>query len=112
MSDLFDVYQENLRERLTQMIKVAGYMLRMTIFSFVLSFVLGLVLALARMSPIAPFRWFVSGYIEVLRGIPTLAVLFLIYFGLADFGIIFDAFPAAVLGFGLSGAAYMAEIFR
>ena len=39
-------------------------------------------------------------------------MLFLIYFGLADFGIIFDAFPAAVLGLGLSGAAYMAEIFR
>jgi len=72
----------------------------------------GLVLALAKLSSIAPLRLVASGYIEVMRGIPALAVLYLIYFGLADFGIVFDAFPAAVVGLGLNGAAYMAEIFR
>ena len=71
-----------------------------------------MLLALAKLSPIAPLRLFATGYIEVMRGIPSLAILFLIYFGLADFGLIFDAFPAAVIGFGLNGAAYMAEIFR
>ncbi len=112
MSELLAVYQEHLGEWLPQLIDAAGNTVRMTILAFILAFILGLLLALARLSPVAPLRWFASGYIEVLRGIPTLAVLFLIYFGLADFGIIFDAFPAAVLGFGLSGAAYMAEIFR
>ncbi len=112
MSDLFAVYQEHLGVWLPQLIEAAGNTLRMTLFSFILAFIVGLLLALAKLSPVAPLRWFASGYIEVFRGIPTLAVLFLIYFGLADFGIIFDAFPAAVLGFGLSGAAYMAEIFR
>ena len=112
MSDLLAVYREHLGEWLPQLIDAAGNTVRMTVLAFILAFIVGLALALVRLSPLAPLRWFASGYIEVMRGIPTLAVLFLIYFGLADFGIIFDAFPAAVLGFGLSGAAYMAEIFR
>ena len=112
MSDLFAVYQEHFAEWFPQLIEAAGNTLRMTVLAFILAVIVGLLLALAKLSPIAPLRWFASGYIEVLRGIPVLAVLFLIYFGLADFGIIFDAFPAAVVGLGLSGAAYMAEIFR
>lgn len=112
MSEFFAVYEEHLGEWLPQLIDAAGNTLRMTALSFALAFAVGLVLALAKLSPIAPLRVVASGYIEVMRGIPALAVLFLIYFGLADFGIVFDAFPAAVIGLGLNGAAYMAEIFR
>ncbi|MDQ3226795.1 MAG: amino acid ABC transporter permease [Chloroflexota bacterium] len=112
MSDLLATYEEHLAEWLPQLIAAAGNTLRMTALAFVLAFVVGLVLALAKVSPVAPLRLFATGYIEVMRGIPALAVLFLIYFGLADFGIVFDAFPAAVVGLGLNGAAYMAEVFR
>ena len=41
-----------------------------------------------------------------------LAQLFIIYFGLAEIGIRFSPFQAAVLGLGLNGAAYLAEVFR
>jgi His/Glu/Gln/Arg/opine family amino acid ABC transporter permease subunit len=122
MSDLFAVYEEHLAEWLPQLIEAAGNTIRMTVLAFILAFIVGLVLALAKLSPVKPLSWFASGYIEVMRGIPSLAILFLIYFGLADFGqiaigpveisLVFDAFPAAVIGFGLNGAAYMAEIFR
>jgi His/Glu/Gln/Arg/opine family amino acid ABC transporter permease subunit len=112
MSEMAAVYEEHLAEWLPQLIEAAGNTLRMTALAFVLAFVVGLLLALAKLSPIAPLRLFATSYIEVMRGIPSLAILFLIYFGLADFGLIFDAFPAAVIGFGLNGAAYMAEIFR
>ncbi|MBA2597483.1 MAG: amino acid ABC transporter permease [Chloroflexia bacterium] len=112
MSDLLATYEEHLAEWLPQLIAAAGNTLRMTALAFVLAFAVGLVLALAKVSPVAPLRLFATGYIEVMRGIPALAVLFLIYFGLADFGIVFDAFPAAVVGLGLNGAAYMAEVFR
>ena len=47
-----------------------------------------------------------------MRGTPVLAMLFLIYFGLVPFGIVLHAFPAAVIGFGLNGAAYLAEVYR
>ncbi len=112
MSDLFAVYEEHWAEWLPQLLEAAGNTLRMTALAFVLAFLIGLPLALAKMSSVAPLRWFATAYIETMRGIPALAILFLIYFGLADFGLIFDAFPAAVIGFGLNGAAYMAEIFR
>jgi His/Glu/Gln/Arg/opine family amino acid ABC transporter permease subunit len=97
---------------LPPLLRAAGNTLRMTAMAFALAIVVGLPLALAKMSSIAPLRWFATGYIEAMRGIPALAILFLIYFGLVDFGLVIDAFPAAVIGFGLNGAAYMAEIFR
>jgi len=112
MSDILAVYEEHLAEWLPQLLEAAGNTLRMTALAFILAFILGLPLALAKMSSIASLRWLASAYIEMMRGIPALAILFLIYFGLADFGLVFDAFPAAVIGFGLNGAAYMAEIFR
>lgn len=112
MSDMLAVYQEHLAEWLPQLIDAAGNTLRMTALAFVLAFVVGLVLALAKLSTFRPAQVLASAYIEVMRGIPALAVLFLIYFGLADFNLVIDAFPAAVIGLGLNGAAYMAEIFR
>jgi His/Glu/Gln/Arg/opine family amino acid ABC transporter permease subunit len=112
MRDIFAVYEEHLAHWLPQLLVAAGVTLRMTALAFILALVVGLLLALAKLSANRLPRIFASGYIEVMRGVPALAVLFLIYFGLADFGLVFAAFPAAVLGLGLNGAAYMAEIFR
>jgi His/Glu/Gln/Arg/opine family amino acid ABC transporter permease subunit len=112
MNEMLAVYEEHLAEWLPELLAAAGNTLRMTALAFVLAFAVGLLLALAKLSPLPPLRAFATAYIEVMRGIPALAVLFLIYFGLADFGIVFNAFPAAVIGLGLNGAAYMAEIFR
>jgi ABC-type amino acid transport system permease subunit len=51
-------------------------------------------------------------YIEIVRGTPALTQLFLIYFGLAAAGLTLRAFQAAVIGLGLNGAAYLAEVYR
>jgi His/Glu/Gln/Arg/opine family amino acid ABC transporter permease subunit len=51
-------------------------------------------------------------YVEVFRCTPALTQLFLIYFGLPEFGIFLDPLPAAILGLGMNGTAYTAEIFR
>ena len=112
MDDMVAVYEEHLGEWLPQLVAAAGTTLRMTVLAFVVAAIVGLVLALAKLSPVGPIKAIASTYIEVMRGIPALAVLFLIYFGLADFGIIFEAFTAAVIGLGLNGAAYLAEVFR
>lgn len=112
MQGLFRVYAEHLTEWLPQLVTAAGTTLRMALLAFVVAFVVGLVLALAKLSSASPARVMAATYIEVMRGIPALVILFLIYFGLADFGIVFDAFTAAVIGLGLNGAAYLAEVFR
>jgi polar amino acid transport system permease protein/cystine transport system permease protein len=50
--------------------------------------------------------------VEILRGTPALTQLFILYFGLAEFGIELTPISAAILGFGLNGSAYLAEIYR
>jgi polar amino acid transport system substrate-binding protein len=52
------------------------------------------------------------GYVEFFRGIPLLLVLFFLYFGLANYGVDLPATRTAVLGFGLTYAAYEAEVYR
>ena len=51
-------------------------------------------------------------YIWIFRGTPLLVQLFIIFYGLPSLGIMFDAFPAAVLVLGFNEAAYMAETMR
>jgi His/Glu/Gln/Arg/opine family amino acid ABC transporter permease subunit len=83
-----------------------------TIGSLVLALVFGLLIALLRLSPWRIFRYPAIAYIELLRGTPALVQLFIIYFGLPDAGIRPTPLQAAIVGLGLNGAAYLAEIYR
>jgi His/Glu/Gln/Arg/opine family amino acid ABC transporter permease subunit len=74
--------------------------------------VLGLVVALMRISPLRPLRYIALVYTDVLRGTPALVQLFIIYFGLSDLGLEFDPVSAAIVGLGINGAAYVGEIYR
>lgn len=84
----------------------------LTILSFALSFVLGLLLALVQVADIKGLKQVSQVYIWIFRGTPLLVQLFIIFFGLPNIGIMMEAFPAAVLAFGLNLAAYNAEVFR
>jgi polar amino acid transport system permease protein/cystine transport system permease protein len=64
------------------------------------------------MSPLRMLRGLASAYIEILRGTPALAQLFVIYFGLPDIGIHPEPVTAAIIGLGINGSAYLAEIYR
>ena len=73
----------------------------------------GLVLALANLAPFKPLRIAARSYIELMRGTPALTQLFIIYFGLPDVtGIDLAPVPAAIIGLGLNGAAYLADVYR
>jgi His/Glu/Gln/Arg/opine family amino acid ABC transporter permease subunit len=85
--------------------------LRMTTFAFLFAALLGLPIAIVRLAGGAAGSLALL-YVEVVRGMPALALLFLIYFGLAPLGIVLSSFVAAVLAFGLNGAAYLAEVYR
>lgn len=78
----------------------------------VIAIVLGLPLALALVSRSAVVRISVRVYVEVMRGTPILIVLFILYYGGPSMGLVLDAVPAGIIGMGLYGAAYFAEIFR
>ncbi|PWC89304.1 amino acid ABC transporter [Azospirillum sp. TSO5] len=74
--------------------------------------VLGFVLMLLRQVPVKPLRWVIRAYIEVIRGTPFLIQLFLLYSGGPSIGLRLEATTAGILGLGIYGSAYFAEIFR
>jgi polar amino acid transport system permease protein/cystine transport system permease protein len=74
--------------------------------------VLGLLIALFRMSPSRIVSGFAYVYTEFLRGTPALAQLFVIYFGLPDIGIELKPVEAAIIGLGINGSAYLSEVYR
>ena len=84
----------------------------LTLLSFALSLVIGLLLALVQVANIKVLRQIARFYIWVFRGTPLIVQLFIIFFGLPNVGIVLEAFPAAVLAFGLNLGAYNAEVFR
>lgn len=94
------------------MARAAVVTLHITAGAFALGLALGLGAALMRLSHSALLRRLAIGYIELMRGVPALVILFLIYFGLAPIGIALNAVPASILGLGLSAGGYIAEIFR
>jgi len=54
----------------------------------------------------------IDAYVELLRNIPALTHLFILYFGLASLGLRLSSIGAAILGLGLIGAAVTCDIFR
>jgi len=73
---------------------------------------LGVFLALGRVYGKRPLRWLCSAYIGFFRGTPLLVQLFIVYFGLPNWGIRLSAFTSGILALGLNTAAYQAEYFR
>jgi len=86
--------------------------IELTLVGLLMGFVLGLPAALARVYGSKPVRWLAIGYIELFRGTPLLVQLFLIYFGLPDFGVTLSRMTAAYLALGLNSGSYQAEYFR
>ncbi len=84
----------------------------LTALSVVFGLILGLFLALARISKLKLLNYISALYIWIFRGTPLLLQIFIIYFSLPSIGIVLDPFPSAVLAFALNSAAYMAEIIR
>jgi polar amino acid transport system permease protein len=74
--------------------------------------VLGLGLALMRLSRFSAVRGLAWVYIWFVRGTPQLLQLVFIYDALPPLGIKLDTFTTAVLGFALNEAAFSAEIIR
>lgn len=89
--------------------------LLLAVVSMAIALVLGMALAVVRFLKVPVLNQVAIAYISFFRGIPTVVQLFLIYFGLPQ--LIpsmsnLDAMGAAIIGFSLKEASYLAEIFR
>ena len=76
--------------------------------------ILGSLIALLRMSKVAPFRWIAATYTEIIRGTPMLLQLYLFYFALPQLSPFLNRKQYACVAIALTcnSAAYVSEIIR
>ena len=86
-----------------------------TLVGFVGGAVLGILLAMMKLSSILPYRWFATAWIELFRGLPAILTIFAVAYMLPiGLGIKIPGGPAAsgLVGLILVSSAYMAEVIR
>jgi polar amino acid transport system permease protein len=80
--------------------------------AFVCGAFTGLGVALMRTSGYRLLERVTAGYIALFQGTPLLMQLFVVYYGLALYGLRLDAWVAIAIGFTLHASAYLGEIWR
>ncbi|WP_158782838.1 amino acid ABC transporter permease [Pantoea sp. BAV 3049] len=93
-------------------LEAAFTVLCITVLTIVLSWIFGLLAALGKQSSVRFFRAVSRFYIWFIRGTPALIQVFIVYFGIPQFGIHFSPFFAGVIALALNSGAYVAEIIR
>lgn len=99
-------------ENLPFLLKGAWYTLLITVISMAFGLVIGLIVAIARLKGNRLLRALARGYVSVIRGTPLLVQIFIIYYGLVDFGIRLEPLPAAIIALSINIGAYLSETFR
>jgi aspartate/glutamate/glutamine transport system permease protein len=102
---------------------------QIALYAIVMSIVVGITMAVARLSPVWPLRWLAAAYVETFRATPLLLLLFFVFFGAGrvelDYllevpllsGTVDDVghikpVPSAVIALTLYNSAVVAEIMR
>lgn len=90
--------------------------LAISILSFLLGFIIGLPLAFIRTYTSKPFQILVDGYEKVLRGVPEIVIMLLLYFGVGGIPAFRqpfkNAFFTATFALGLRSGAHQSQVFR
>lgn len=84
----------------------------LAICGMALAIVIGIGGVILRDSRVAPVRWLVKAFVEVIRNTPFLVQIFFIYFALPLAGLRLDPTPTAIIALGINGGAYAIEIIR
>lgn len=100
------------KEYIGVLLQGLGITVALTFIVIILSLILAIPVALARMSRVLIIRIPIDAYVEVIRATPLLLQLIYIYYVLPSFGINLNAFVAAVIGLTLNYTAYMSEVYR
>jgi polar amino acid transport system permease protein len=108
--ELFDL--EVTREYIGVLLRGLGVTVMLTCVVIVLSGILAIPVALARMSSSPLIRVPIDAYVEVIRATPILLQLVYIFYVFPAIGIRLDPFPAAIAGLTLNYTAYMSEVYR
>src|SRR5947208_5879447 len=86
--------------------------LKVSAFAIAGSYAIGIVLGAARAHRIPVVSQLTAVYVEVIRNTPILVQIFMIFYGLPQFGILLDQFTVAWLSVMIWGGAFHTENFR
>jgi polar amino acid transport system permease protein len=98
-------------EKFPLFIPAAFETLKITIAAIIVGLIIGILVAMCRISKVKILYYPATLYINIIRGTPILLQLFIVYYGLSGF-VKLDAYPSAIIAFGIHNGAYIAEIFR
>ena len=85
---------------------------KLTVLSFVPGFLLGMLVTVLLVLPLPPLRFVLTGYVEIFRNIPSVALLIFIVFALPDLQVVIDYEPSVVLTLALICSAFTADYLR
>ena len=94
------------------LVESAGMTVVLSVLSFPLAILLGLMIAIGRLYGRPFVRMPLAAYVEFLRGTPLMLQLYFIFFFLPEVGVRVPAFWTAVLGLAINYSAYESEIYR
>lgn len=99
--DNLDIFLEGMRRTL-----------ELSVLSFFLAFVLGIVVAALRVSPVPPLRWASATYVELVRNTPLLVLMFVVVFAFPSIGFTYSYFASAVIVLTAYTATFVGETVR
>ena len=94
------------------LIAAMRWTLALTAIAFLGGGIVGLTVALLRVSTFAPLRWLGALYVHAVQGTPLLAWLFVFFFGLSIVGIEVSPWIAAAAAYSIYAGAFLGEIWR
>jgi putative glutamine transport system permease protein len=86
--------------------------LQVSLIALVGSFILGTLLAVMRISPFKLLNWFSAAFVEFIRNVPLILIVFLLFLGPSSLGLPLSGFVAGTLGLTIYTAAFIAEAVR
>jgi polar amino acid transport system permease protein len=100
-------------ETLSLLLKGLQYTVLYTLAGFVLSVIIGVIVAFGQMSKIKIVKYLSMIYLSWFRGTPLLVQLFLLYYGLPIlFGIETTAWVVGIIGLGMYSGSYVSQVIR
>ena len=98
--------------KLPDLLEAGLLTLEVAVEAMLIGILLGLALAMIRMSGRRSITWFATSWIEIARNTPALLQLFFFGFGLGAYGIHLSPFWICLCALSFNNAGYLAENFR
>lgn len=86
--------------------------LQASLIALAASLVLGMIVAVMRIAPVKPLNWLGAAYVELLRNIPLLLIVFFFFLGPSAFNLALSPFVAGTIGLSVYTSAFIAEAIR